>query len=149
MSKTFKVSTVIRLYEDDSYAHSAARLNSSRIDKKKQDKSKFRRHDTIKVSNPDGVYVIRSVMGAYIKPGKPGITKDGIGLDYDAMDTLCVKSSGSTDNSLTVEPASFYDVLDWYLYHTVTGYQLATRLGFTGAALGLVGVLISIVSLFT
>ena len=62
MSKTFTATTVMRLSEDDSYAHSAARLNSSRIDKKKQDTSKYQRHDTVKISNQYGTYVIRSVM---------------------------------------------------------------------------------------
>ena len=65
------------------------------------------------------------------------------------MDALGVKQSGSTDNKLTVELAKFLDILEWYLHHPDTGYQIATSLGFTGAALGLIGVLISIIGLFT
>ena len=150
MSKTFIATTVTRLLRnDDPYAHSAARINSSRIDRKKQDKSKFWRHDTVKISNPAGVYVIRSIMGAHIKPGEPGITKDGISLDYDAMDSLGVKRSGSTDNLLTVEPANIYYVLNWYFHHPDTAFALATKLGTLGAALGLLGVIISIIGLIT
>ena len=146
MSKTFIAKTVSLLRDSESYSHNAVRVNSMRIDRMKNNDDKFKRHETVKISNDNGDYIIRVIMGAVLKKGIKGITKDEIGLDYDGMDALGLSQSRKSHCRLKVEPATWPDIIIWYLKHPDPGYRVATALGLTGAGLGFIGIVISLLN---
>ncbi|NMT03675.1 hypothetical protein HKB22_01840, partial [Vibrio parahaemolyticus] len=85
-----KIESVVRLpMEDSGLGHNIVRLNNRNVDSKRKDPNRFFRREPVVIYNPhNGTKVIRYVMG---NPGTMSITKNAVGLDYDAVDALGVK----------------------------------------------------------
>lgn len=104
---------VIRLYKDY-------------IDGKKVDKAKFFRKDLVVIRNKDnGRKAVRLVVGAGSKC--PGITREALGLDYDARDELQIGRDGVAN--LEVSAATFADKAMWLWNHPDRAERLMLRLG--------------------
>ncbi len=141
---TMEVKVVIQLPPEDSgLQHSIVRFHNSRIDSKKADKTRYFRREPLVVINPEtGAKVLRFAMGS---AGLPGIVKNGIGVDYDAVDLLGVRFN--RDVKLEVRRATAFDVYKWYWLHPDLGMRLSTRLAIVGGILGVLGFVVGVVPL--
>lgn len=137
----FTATCVVELpKEDRGLERSIVRLNTSRMDQTRQDKTSFYRRQPVKICNPlTGQYIIRMPMGG---GGLKGLTRDCIALDYDSVDALGVRSGfieGRVDADLVVSKANAFSIYSYYWDHPDVGYRLAMRLSMIGLALGIIG----------
>ncbi|HEP8970320.1 TPA: hypothetical protein VDU83_002658 [Pseudomonas aeruginosa] len=129
--------------EDSGIQNSIVRFHNSRMDSKKADKSRFFRREPLMIINPEtGARVLRVAMG---NPGLEGIVKNGVGLDYDAVDALGVRFN--RDVKLEVRRATILDVYQWYWQHPDVGLRLSSRLGIVGGILGVLGFVVGVIPL--
>lgn len=127
---------------DSGLQHSIVRLNNRCIDSTRRDRTRFfRREPLVIVNRKDGCKVLRYAMGNYgLK-----ITKQGIALDYDAVDALNITFNEDVD--LEVRRAKRWEVWQWYWNHPDQGVQLSIKLGVTGSVLGVMGFMTGILPL--
>jgi hypothetical protein len=140
---SFTATSVVELpIEDRGLERSIVRMNTSRIDQARQDKDAFFRRQPVKLTNPlTGQFIVRMPMGG---GGVKGLTKDSIALDYDAIDTLGIRSKfidGKLEATVLVSKASTLSVYRYYWGHPDVGYRLAMRLSMVGLVLGILGFL--------
>ena len=137
-----KFDKAIQLTDKDSGVSIAiARLNNTLIDKSKTDKSKFFRRQAVKITNREnGYWTLRYCMGS---AGLKGLSKNAIAIDYDAADSLGIRFNQPVD--LLVEKASYFRALSWYMRHPDQSVRMNTHLAVLGAALGAVGLVLSII----
>ncbi|HGS5039446.1 TPA: hypothetical protein ACMDS2_003544 [Vibrio parahaemolyticus] len=131
-----KIESVVRLpMEDSGLGHNIVRLNNRNVDSKRKDPNRFFRREPVVIYNPDnGTKVIRYVMG---NPGTMSITKNAVGLDYDAVDALGVKFKEEV--SLEMRRARWWEIYQWFWFHPDFSIRLSIRLGVVGALLGILG----------
>lgn len=131
-----KPQSVVRLpMEDSGLGHNIVRLNNRNVDSKRKDPNRFFRREPVVIYNPDnGTKVIRYVMG---NPGTMSITKNAVGLDYDAVDALGVKFKEEV--SLEMRRARWWEIYQWFWFHPDFSIRLSIRLGVVGALLGILG----------
>lgn len=134
------VETVIRLPDQDSgLQHCIVRFNNCHIDARRQNHRCFFRREPLIIRNRnDGTKVLRYAMGN----SGLSITKQAIGLDYDAVDALNIGYKQAVD--LEVRRAKRWEVWQWFWRHPDQGVQLSIKLGCVGAGLGLMGLVSAI-----
>lgn len=138
-----KVETVVRLpMADSGLQNSIVRLNNRSMDSTRKDRTRFfRREPLVIVNKADGSKVLRYAMGnSGLK-----ICKNAIGLDYDAVDALNISFKQQVD--LEVRRAKCWEIWHWYWNHPDQSVQLSIKLGFAGAALGVMGFLTGVIPL--
>jgi hypothetical protein len=133
---------IVRLpAEDSGLSLSIVRFYNGLIDSKKRDKTKFFRRQMVVIVNKDnGNKILRYAMGS----ASLSIKKQSLAIDYDGLDALALKAKAECN--LKVYKANMFEVITWYYNHTDMNVQLSTRLGLLGAALGVMGFTISLVS---
>lgn len=143
MSKpTFTACRLFSLDERDSGVDKAiGRLNTSRITASGRDSSKFSRRQALWITNREsGLSTMVFAMGGQ------GITRDGIGIDYDSRHALGLKYA-DVEADVCVKPASKLQIVRYFLRHPDVGYRLGIQLGALGAGLGLLSALQLVVQL--
>jgi len=140
--------TALRVVElpdqDQGLQHAIVRVYSARLDRTRQDPSRFRRRQPVLIINTEtGADTLRFVMGA----GKGGVRKDEVSLDYDAIDALGVRFSQQV--KLEVRPASRLEVLKHYFDHPDMSVQVSMRLALWGIFLGVFGAVCGVISIVT
>lgn len=140
MRKTPKLTAtkIVRLTPEDSgYQHCIVRMNNHHIDSKRRDKNRFFRRDAVMIINPENRQkVLRYAMG---QAAYTGMTKEAIGIDYDAMDSLGVRYG--QDVHLVIRPASRLEVYGWLSQHPDLNIRVSVKLGIAGSVLGVMGFL--------
>lgn len=136
-----KIESVVPLPPEDSgLQHCIARFNNRNIDSKREDKNKFFRREALIIENLDNrTKVMRYAMG---NAGNLSITKNAVGLDYDAVDALAIRFKSEVN--LSVRRAKTWEVWQWFLNHPDQTVQLSIKLGLAGATLGVLGFLTGI-----
>ncbi|EOV0985978.1 hypothetical protein ACW6AV_003464 [Edwardsiella piscicida] len=130
--------------QDSGLQHCIARFHNHNIDSKRKDTARFFRREMVVIVNLETkAQVLRYAMG---NPGSLSITKQGVALDYDAVDALGVGFRKPVN--LEVRRALFKEVFLWFWGYPDQSIQLSIRLGVLGSVLGLLGFLISIISFF-
>lgn len=143
---SFMTETVIELPEQDrGIEKGIVRMNPSRLDHKRIDKKAFYRRQAVRILNPEnGQFIIRMPMGG---GGLPGLTKDTIALDYDAVDALGLSGKfrhKPLEVELEVSKADIISIYRYFWNHPDIAYRAALRLGLLGLALGIMGLIPSL-----
>lgn len=138
------VNKVVPLPKEDSGTNrSIARLNNKQMDSSRTDRSRFFRREPLLIINlKSGARVLRYAMG---NPGSISIGHKEIALDYDGCDGLGIKSNASV--TLIVRRAKPWEVYKYFWGHPDMNIQLSSKLGMTGAVLGLLGFVIGVAGL--
>ena len=107
----------------------------------------FKRRQSVVIVNPKtDAKIIRYVIGA---GSTKGLTKHSLALDYDGFETLgfpLVRES-SQPCDLIVRKAKAFERYWFFLNHPDLSIALSIRLGFLGAVLGGIGIVLGIISM--
>lgn len=119
---------------DAGFHRSIIRVNTSRIDALKTDRSRFFRRDPVIIKcRKTGLKTLGFVMG------HSSIRKDQIAIDYDTRAILGLR--GHDDAEIDVRRARYLEVVGYFLKHPDLGYRLSIQLGALGFVMGLIGVI--------
>ncbi|WP_299021258.1 hypothetical protein [uncultured Photobacterium sp.] len=138
-----EMTNLIRLPDHDAGAM-IVRVENSNIDSQRKDETKFFRREPVVIENlENGRWVVRYVMG---NPGTvKGLQRHTLALDYDAIDGLFAKYG---EGRFVVRRANMVEIGRWLWFESELNNKLAFRLATIGGVLGVIGFIISIVTLF-
>lgn len=138
-----KVSKAVMLTGEDAGLHNlVGRIHGSHIHRG------INRRDPILIINLDNQKrIIRYAMGG---SGIKGLSKDGVAIDYDGIDTLGLPYQKDTpiNCNLLVRKASKWEQIRCFWNHPDVPTQLSVRLGLLSVVLGVSGLGLGLLSLF-
>ena len=139
---TFTVDSLMSQTAEDMAPPDTVQLHNSRIDSRGRDKTRFGRWQPVMIINrTTGGFTVRHARGG---AGRPGLTRNGIVLDYDAMVDLDWRKS--QPNDIIVRPASWSEVLRYYYNSKNSLTRVSTRMAVLGTVLGIMGFIIGLLS---
>lgn len=132
---------------DSGINNQIVRVPNTWIDRKKLDRTKlFRREPVIVTYQSTGASVLRYVMGVADGQMQIRMGTNSIALDYDAIDSLGLPFFTSDPARITIRRATEFEKYRYFWNHQDLGIQLSIRLGLAGAALGVMGFIVGLLS---
>lgn len=134
----FKATKVVWLPKGHQQPKGTVRVHNSRIDAKKENPRKFRRHQAVVLTNSrDKAKVVLGVVGT---PDDINIPRNAIGLNYEAMDVLRVHADEEIE--VEVRPASFFELYASIWSHPDPIVRISLWFGVIGTVTGIAGMFV-------
>lgn len=127
--------TASRFFELRKGPKGIIRIHNSRIDGRKKDRMRFHRHQAVVLTTRGATsLVVRSVAGT---PDGFRLPVDGVALDYDAIDALQLRGSGTTE--VVIRPATWMELCISAWHHSDPAVRVSMWLAVFGALTGIIG----------
>lgn len=137
-SPAFTAKQVVWLPKGHQLPKGTVRVHNSRIDAKKEDPRRFKRHQAVLLTNSKAKTKV--VLGVVGTPDDITIPRNAIGLNYEVMDILRVHPD--EDVEVAVRPASFFDLYGSIWNHPDPVVRVSLWFGVIGTITGIAGMFV-------